>query len=37
VFQDGALSASERPGLGVEIDRDALAYFAAAADAMVQS
>jgi L-alanine-DL-glutamate epimerase-like enolase superfamily enzyme len=35
VFADGVLRPPERPGLGVELDPDALARFAAAAEQLV--
>jgi L-alanine-DL-glutamate epimerase-like enolase superfamily enzyme len=31
VFANGTLGPPERPGLGIELDRDALAFFARAA------
>ena len=31
VFEDGALAPPRRPGLGIDVDRDALDHFAAAA------
>ena len=34
VFEDGKLHPPERPGLGVELDRDALDFFAEAARAV---
>lgn len=36
VFREGKLRAPQRPGLGVELDRDALAEFVAAADSAVR-
>jgi len=36
VFADGVLRPPERPGLGVEIDADALARFAEAAEQLVR-
>jgi L-alanine-DL-glutamate epimerase-like enolase superfamily enzyme len=34
VFDNGTLAPPQRPGLGIELDRDALAHFAAAASAL---
>ena len=34
VFDNGTLAPPQRPGLGIELDRDALAHFAAAATAL---
>ncbi len=37
VFENGTRSSPRRPGLGIELDRDALEHFAAAARDLVRS